>query len=104
VGSSAAHGSGEILIGFSTANRVPRETRKMVYRMKVLLDARLDPLYEATIEATEEAILNALCAARDMDGVNGNLCRALPVDQVHELAAAWQAASRPPAAPPAKKD
>ncbi len=103
VGSSAAHGSGEILIGFSTANRVPRETRKMVYRMKVLLDARLDPLYEATIEATEEAILNALCAARDMDGVNGNLCRALPVEEVRELAAAWLAASRPPAPAP-KRD
>jgi len=101
VGSSAAHGSGEILIGFSTANRVPRETRKMVYRMKVLLDARLDPLYEATIEGTEEAILNALCAARDMDGVNGNLCRALPVEEVRALAAAWQAASRPPATPAA---
>ncbi|MBI5069815.1 MAG: P1 family peptidase [Deltaproteobacteria bacterium] len=100
VGSSAAHGSGEILIGFSTANRVPRETRKMVYRMKVLLDARLDPLYEATIEATEESILNSLCAARDMDGVNGNLCRALPVEEVRALAAAWQAASRAPAPPP----
>lgn len=103
VGSTAAHGSGEILIGFSTANRVPRETRKMVYRMKVLLDARLDPLYEATIDATEEAILNALCAARDMDGVNGNLCRALPVEEVRALAGAWQAASRTPAPPPPPK-
>jgi D-aminopeptidase len=76
VGSSAMHGSGEILVAFSTANAVPRETRKMVYRMKVLLDARLDPLYEAVIETTEEAILNALCAARDMEGVNGNRCPA----------------------------
>ena len=58
---------------------VPRQTRKMVYRMKILLDQRLDPLYEAVIEATEEAILNALCMARDMDGVNGNLCPALPL-------------------------
>jgi D-aminopeptidase len=91
VGSSAMHGSGEILVAFSTANAVPRETRKMVYRMKVLLDARLDPLYEAVIETTEEAILNALCAARDMEGVNGNRCPALPLAEVRELAARWQA-------------
>jgi D-aminopeptidase len=90
VGSSAMHGSGEILLAFSTANTVPRVTRKMVYRIKLLLDQRLDPLYEAVIEATEEAILNALCAARDMVGVNGNVCRALPLEEVRELVRAWQ--------------
>jgi D-aminopeptidase len=58
--------------------------------MKILLDQRLDPLYEAVIEATEEAILNALCAARDLDGVNGNLVRALPLGDVRDLASAWQ--------------
>ena len=101
VGSSAMHGSGEIILAFSTANQVPRETRKMVYRMKILLDQRLDPLYEAVIEATEEAILNSLCMARDMDGVNGNLCRALPLADVKELVTIWQAeGARQAAAPP----
>ncbi len=90
VGSSANHGSGEIVLAFSTANRVPRESRKMVYRMKILLDQRLDPLYEAVIEATEEAILNALCAARDLDGVNGNVAHALPISEVREVVGAWQ--------------
>jgi D-aminopeptidase len=90
VGSTAMHGSGEIVLAFSTANQVPRETRKMVYRIKILLDARLDPLYEACIDATEEAILNALCMARDMDGANGNVCRALPLADVKELVAQWQ--------------
>ncbi len=90
VGSTARHGSGEILLAFSTANKVPRETRKMVYRVKILLDERLDPLYEAVIEATEEAILNALCMARDMDGVNGNVCRALPLSEVRDLVARWR--------------
>ncbi len=90
VGSTAMHGSGEIVLAFSTANMVPRETRKMVYRMKILLDQRLDPLYEAVIEATEESILNALCQARDMDGVNGNVSRALPIAEVRELVLAWQ--------------
>src|SRR5512134_607590 len=91
VGSTAMHGSGEIVLAFSTANQVPRETRKMVYRMKILLDQRLDPLYEATIDATEEAILNALCMARDMDGANGNVCAALPLGEVKELVGRWQA-------------
>jgi D-aminopeptidase len=114
VGSSAMHGSGEIVLAFSTANMVPRETRKMVYRMKILLDQRLDPLYEAVIEATEEAILNALCAARDMDGVNGNVSKALPIAEVKEMIAPWQrqvegrrraAASRKaPAAPAAEPE
>jgi D-aminopeptidase len=81
-GSYAAHGSGEIILAFSTANSVPRSTGKMVYRLKILLDSRMDPLYEAVIEAAEEAILNALCMARDMDGVNGNWCPALPIDEV----------------------
>jgi D-aminopeptidase len=93
VGSTAAHGSGEIVLAFSTANRVPRETRKMVYRVKILLDQRLDPLYEAVIEATEEAILNSLCMARDASGANGNVVQALPLDDVRELVARWQGPS-----------
>src|SRR5512138_1074079 len=101
VGSSAMHGSGEIVLAFSTANQVPRETRKMVYRMKILLDQRLDPLYEAVIEATEEAILNALCMARDMDGANGNVCSALPLADVKDLVAHWQEESARQAAQPA---
>ncbi|MCI0570542.1 MAG: P1 family peptidase [Myxococcaceae bacterium] len=85
VGSYAAHGSGEIVVGFSTANVIPRRTRKMVYRMKILLDQRLDPLYEAVIEATEEAILNAMCMAEPMAGVNGNACPALPLEEVRRF-------------------
>jgi D-aminopeptidase len=82
VGSYAAHGSGEIVVGFSTANVIPRRTRKMVYKMKILLDQRLDPLYEAVMEATEEAILNAMCMAQPMTGVNGNHVPALPLEDV----------------------
>jgi D-aminopeptidase len=89
-GSTAHHGSGEIVLAFSTANKVPRETRKMVYRMKILLDERIDPLYDACIDATEEAILNSLCMAREMDGANGNVCHALPLADVKELAAGWR--------------
>ncbi len=87
-GSIAAHGSGEIILAFSTANTVPRVTDKMIYRMKMLLDPRLDPLYAAAIEATEEAILNSLTMARDLDGPNGN-SPALPLAEVKELLDRW---------------
>jgi len=58
--------------------------------MRVLLDARIDPLYEATIEATEEAIVNSLFMAEDMEGVNGNFSPALPLGEVREMVARWQ--------------
>jgi D-aminopeptidase len=85
VGSYAAHGSGEIVVGFSTANIIPRRTQKMVYKLKILLDQRLDPLYEAVMEATEEAILNSMCMAEPMKGVNDNYCPALPLDEVRRF-------------------
>jgi len=84
-GSIAAHGSGEIILAFSTANKIPRTTQKMIYHMKILLDQRLNPLYEAAIEATEEAILNSLCMAREMEGVNGNFAPALPLEEVKDI-------------------
>lgn len=85
VGSHAAHGSGEIVIAFSTANSVPRESRRMVYRLNALLDARITPLYRAVMEATEEAILNALCMGEDMEGIDGRMSPALPLDEVKAL-------------------
>ncbi|XXF75053.1 P1 family peptidase [Myxococcaceae bacterium GXIMD 01537] len=101
VGSYAAHGSGEIVVGFSTANIIPRRTQKMVYKLKILLDQRLDPLYEAIMEATEEAILNAMCMAEPMTGVNGNHCPALPLDEVRRFMEAvrpvFGGKKRPPA-------
>ena len=102
-GSIAAHGSGEIILAFSTANKIPRTTQKMIYHMKLLLDQRLNPLYEAAIEATEEAILNSLCMGRDMEGVNGNFAPALPLGEVKEIVerSALKPRPRPPAAKPA---
>jgi D-aminopeptidase len=84
-GSHAAHGSGEIVLGFSTANRVPRETRKMVYRMRALLDRSINPLYVAAIEATEEAIVNALFVADTLEGHSGHVAPGLPSGDVVEM-------------------
>jgi D-aminopeptidase len=75
---------------------VPRTTHKMIYRMKILLDQHLDPLYEAAIEATEEAILNSLCMAREMEGVSGNFAPALPLQETKELLDRWKLRPRSP--------
>jgi D-aminopeptidase len=84
-GSYAAHNSGEIVMAFSVANSIPRRAKRSVYRLRVLLDAHLDPLYQAAVEATEEAILNALCMATDMTGVDGHFAPALPLDHLRDI-------------------
>jgi D-aminopeptidase len=84
-GSYAAHGSGEIILAFSTANRIPRKTKRMTHRLTALLDERITPVYEAAVEATEEAILNSLCMAEPMHGVNDHFVPALPLERVKPL-------------------
>jgi D-aminopeptidase len=85
VGSFAAHASGEIVIGFSTANKVPRVTSGMIHPIEVLLDEVCDGLYEAVVECTEEAIVNALCSAEDMTGPSGHFAPALPLDRLADI-------------------
>jgi D-aminopeptidase len=85
VGSYGAHSSGEIIIGFSTANSIPRNSPEPLVRMTMLLDTFLDGAYKAVIEATEEAILNSLTMAVEMEGVNGNRVPALNLLQVREI-------------------
>jgi D-aminopeptidase len=84
-GSYAAHGSGEIVVGFSTANKVPRQSRSMTHQLEVLLDPGLGSHYEAVIECTEEAIVNSLCMAGDMVGQGGNCAPGLPLDRLVEI-------------------
>lgn len=76
--------SGDIFLALSTAKPLYDEqfTRES---WKVLPKWRLDPVYKATVQATEEAILNALVAAKDMVGINGNTIYAMPHDRVKEV-------------------
>ena len=90
VGSFAAHGSGEILIAFSTANKVPRETSLMTAKIEVLLDNACDNLYEAVVECTEEAIVNSLCMADEMRGQSDHVAPALPLDELREILAEYR--------------
>lgn len=80
VGTYAAHGSGEIIVGFSTANEVRHGRRKPKYNLLLIADEFLDDTYQAAIDATEEAILNSLTAAVDMDGADGHQVPAIDLE------------------------
>jgi D-aminopeptidase len=85
VGSVAHHGSGEIFLAFSTVAAERDERPPTRVDRAQLPDGHLDPLFAATVEATEEAVLNALWAAVDTVGRKGRLVRALPHEPVLEL-------------------
>ncbi len=77
VGGMGENTSGDIFIAFSTAN--PGAARRhTTVDLRMLSNESLNPLFEATIQATEEAILNALVAAKTTVGINGNTAHALP--------------------------
>jgi D-aminopeptidase len=82
-GSVAHHGSGEIFLAFSTAGRQPWE--QMGRRDESFADFELNPLFAATVDASEEAVLNALWAAPDVTGREGRLVPGLPHDEVLAL-------------------
>ena len=84
-GSGAAHGSGEIILAFSTANRLPRTSARRVQRMDVLSDEHIDPIFRATIDSVEEAIANSICMAGDVVGVSGHMAPGLPLDLVRDI-------------------
>jgi D-aminopeptidase len=77
VGTYAAHGSGEIIVGFSTGNVVRPGARNHKYKLTLIADEYLNQAYQAVIEATEEAILNSLTAAVEMEGVDGHRAPAI---------------------------
>ncbi len=86
-GSFASDGSGEIMLAFSTATRVPRESLRPLDIATVGNDA-VGPLFEAAVDATAECVLNALCAASTTVGRDGNVAYALPLDRVTDLVSA----------------
>jgi D-aminopeptidase len=89
VGSYGAHSSGEIIIGFSTANEVARVAKQPQMEIRALRDTGLDPVYKAVIETTEEAILNSLTRAVTMEGVNNNRVPAMDLELLKQLYARY---------------
>lgn len=84
LGGKGENGSGDIFIAFSTANKVAFNRSKNSYSEQLSNDD-LNPLFEATIQATDEAILNSLVAAKTMAGIYGNKVHAIPHDVLKNL-------------------
>jgi D-aminopeptidase len=83
VGGHAENGSGDLMIAFSTAN--PRAAAGTgIASLEMLPNGRLDPLFYATVQATEEAIVNAMVAAETMIGANGVKVFGLPHDRLRD--------------------
>lgn len=82
-GSIAGHGSGDYIIAFSNAVRIPHETSERVLTLPHIVEdgALIDGLFQAAVEATEEAVINALFAATTMTGRDGHVRYALPLDE-----------------------
>jgi D-aminopeptidase len=83
VGGISSDGSGDIFIAFSTANPSTHGKDK-VSELRMLSNDLMSPLFLATVQATEEAIVNALVAAETMTGIDGNTVYALPHDRLVE--------------------
>ncbi len=84
VGGYASNGSGDIFIAFSTANPGVA-AREGIMETEMLPNDAMSPLFLATAQATEEAIVNALVAAKTMVGINGNTVYALPHDRLIDI-------------------
>ena len=84
-GSVAGNGSGDIFIAFSTANAAAATESRKVVPVEMLPNDQMGPLFEATVGATEEAILNALVAGRTMTGRGGNTVLGMPLQRVREI-------------------
>jgi D-aminopeptidase len=98
VGGAASDGSGDIMLAFATGNEsIPAEyygdgDLAFTHELRAVPHQRLTPLFEATSDATEEAILNALLAAEDMIGVDGVVAHALDGERLAEIVRAYESA------------
>lgn len=75
LGSFIGHGSGEVFLGFSTANPIPRESKKSILEAKYLFEDELDTVFRAVAEATEEAVLRSMLEAESVLSGDGKTLR-----------------------------
>jgi D-aminopeptidase len=81
MGGFGGNSSGDIFVAFSTANPGAAATRDST-RVAMIANDRINPLFYATVQATEESIINAMLAAETMTGANDRRVHALPVDRL----------------------
>lgn len=86
-GTHGGHGSGDLAIAFSAAEQIPHEETPLVRKVNVLNEQSpaLDALFAAVVEATEEAVINALCTARAITGRDGHFVAALPLEEIKAI-------------------
>ncbi len=85
VGGVGHNSSGDLFLAFATGHHVPATADGPIPLGVMLPQNHLDPFFEATAEAVEEAILNALCAAETMTGYRGHKVYALPLDELQDV-------------------
>jgi L-aminopeptidase/D-esterase-like protein len=83
-GGIGGNSSGDIFIAFSTANAGAGKDSGLV-SAQMLPNDRINPIFAATVQATEEAIINAMVAAETMTGINGNTVYAIPHERLKEV-------------------
>jgi len=97
-GGTGGHTSGDLFIAFATGNQLPAEDEDrpsiLSYDVRAAGDSVIDALFDGTIEATEEAIVNALIAAHTMVGRDGITAHALPHDRLLEVMARYGRGAR----------
>lgn len=86
-GSTARHGSGDFILAFSTANIIPHYPADPTFSLTQLADAHINPVITATVEATEEAILNALTMATTVVGRDGYKVEAISLARLRDILA-----------------
>jgi D-aminopeptidase len=84
LGSLSGNGSGDIFIAFSTANSGTAKGDRLA-TVQMLPNDRIGAVFQATVEATEEAVVNAMVAAETMTGVDNHRVLALPHDKLREI-------------------
>jgi D-aminopeptidase len=81
-GTYSGNTSGDIFIAVATANVIPQENAPKILDAKLLSTDAMNPIFRSTVEATEEAVINAMTMADTMTGINGNTVYALPYDRL----------------------
>ena len=89
-GTPSTDGSGEFVIAFSTANIFPRRTETGTFQIEMLINGRLNSLFQAVIEATEEAIVNSMTMATTTTGRNDRTMYAIPLTELQKVMKAYE--------------
>ena len=89
-GTPSTDGSGEFVIAFSTANIFSSRTETGTFQIEMLINGRLNSLFQAVIEATEEAIVNSMTMATTTTGRNGRTMYAIPLTELQKVMKAYE--------------